>query len=295
MIDQPSRYLQQIAAMNVIQRFGSFVLWVSLLLGITNCSIVAEYPVYIANGADPSVATREYEQLPIFIGHGAYPSKAARQYGSLAFSTDEVCLLVYETEITTYRTLFIGPFGCPCFPLLFFNDLPERPDLFHVAFLFVTRYKQHNLAFDPRQVTIRHPDGTVLRPESIEAGRVHTKWEEVCSTFLLVFKSCRLVEQASDVEELSLITASDIESPYELWDWTGFKMTFRNPQEKQFPIHMNLEGLSNKGHAYKLGDVDLIQGIGRIGYVYPKDPSKVMGRASSQTCRSSWKDKPGIS
>ena len=72
-------------------------------------------------------------------------------------------------------------------------------------------------------------------------------------------------------------------------------MTFRKPQEKLFPIHMNLEGLSNKGNAYTLADVDLIPGKGRIGYVYPKNPSKVMGRASPQTCRSSWEDQPAVS
>jgi len=296
MIDQASRYLQQSAAMNALQQFGRFLIWVSVLLGLTNCSIVAEYPVYVAKATDPRVATREYSQPPIFTSKtkAFEPSDAAVRYGSLTFSTDEVCLLVYETEIVTYRTLFIGPPGCPCFPLLFFNDLPERPDLFHVAFLFVTRHKEHGFVFDPLRIVVRQQDGTVMRPESIKAGRIRTKWEEVCRTFLLFFKSCWLVERTAEAEELH-VEPSMSEGGHELWDWTAFKMSFRKPQEKLFPIHVSLDGLSNRGHAYKLDDVDLIPGKGRIGYVYPRDPSKVMGRASSETCRSSWKDKPGIS
>jgi hypothetical protein len=280
--------------MNLARRFGHLLLWMNVLLGVTNCSIIAEYPVYIAKATDPGVATREYAQSPIFIVDGAYPSGAARRYGNLAFSTDEVCLLVYETEITMYRTLFIGPPGCPCFPLLFFNDPLERPDLFHVAFLFVTRHKEHGFVFDPLRVVVRQPDGTVMRPESIKAGRIRTKWEEVCRTFLFFFKSCWLVERTAEAEELHF-DPSMSEGGHELWDWTAFKMSFRKPQEKLFPFHVNLEGLSNRGHDYKLADVDLIPGKGRIGYVYPKDPSKAMGRVSPQRCRSSWPDKPSAS
>ena len=262
---------------------------------MSSCSIVAEYPVYVARGTDPSVATQEYAQPPVFLGTKAFgPSDVAVQYGSLVYSTDDVCVIVYETEITVYRTLFIGPAGCPCFPLLFFNDLPERPDLFHLALLFVTRHKEHGFSFDPRRVSIQQVNGSVTIPDYIKGGRAHTKWEKVCPV-IAIFHPCRLVEQAADIEELTIDSTSVLEGGYELWDWTAFKMTFRNSQESQFPIHVNLEGISNSGQAYKLAGVDLVPGKGRVGYVYPVDPKKAMGRASPQTCRSLWNDKPDIS
>jgi hypothetical protein len=127
--------------------------------GNNKLSIIAEYPLYIAKGIDSVVMTKEPAQPSLYIEGARAGSK--RFYGSHALSTDDVCVLVYETNISAFRTLFWGPFTCPCFPILFFNDFPERPEVFHLAVVFVTRHKEHAFSFDVRNVTIRHPNGTV--------------------------------------------------------------------------------------------------------------------------------------
>jgi len=268
--------------MNLAWRFGHLLLCMNVLLGITSCSIIAEYPLYLAKGTDSVVMTKEPAQPSLYIEGARAGSK--RFYGSHALSTDDVCVLVYETNISAFRTLFWGPFTCPCFPILFFNDLPERPEAFHLAVVFVTRHKEHAFSFDPRKVTIRHPNGTVSTPQTTIGGRARMKWEESCP----LLRPCRSLEQLVDSEGFI-----NVEGSYELWDWTPFVVTFPKQQQTLFPIHVSLEGMSRSGDEYKLPEFDLIEGRGRIAYVYPiENPKAKTLWVSPQGCRSSW---PGIS
>ena len=126
---------------------GVVLLWGSVSLMSAGCSVVAEYPTYIVRATDHSLATREFVDPPLFLGNGVRPSSAASRYGSVMFSTDDVCVLVYETEISSYRILWAGPFGCPCFPVRLFNGYPERSDEFSLAIVFVSRDRGKYICF----------------------------------------------------------------------------------------------------------------------------------------------------
>jgi hypothetical protein len=95
------------------------------------------------------------------------------------------------------------------------------------------------------------------------------KWEESCP----LLRPCRFLERVVDSEGFV-----NVEGPYELWDWTPFVVTFPKQPKTLFP------------------EVELIEGRGRIAYVYPLEHPKAKTRwVSPQRCRWFWPDKPGSS
>ena len=278
----PSPNLEQLEIISRVSRFLFPCIALSLLL--SSCSVVAEYPIYIMRTTDPTVPTWEHANAPRYLGGGVRSSDAARRYGSVMMATDDFCILVYETAISSYRILWAGPAGCPCFPILFFNRAPERQGYFSLAILMVARDKNSGLSFDPSKVSLRHRNGTEVSIENISGGRVTTNLEEIC---LLGFILCSRVEKASHAEEYSRRVIDDYVDPYLLGDWTAFKFTFRKQDKTLTPMRLQLQGLSRDGREYQLPHVNLEESTALVGYVYPLvDATHMTGRASPADCRS---------
>ena len=101
-------------------------------------------------------------------------------------------------------------------------------------------------------------------------------------------RRCRLIEKVIKGEDIADRSTSEVTDPYELWDWTAFKLTFPKPEKTLFPIRVRLAGLFRDGVEYDLPNVDLVEGSALVNYVYPfKDPKNMTGRALPQDCRAS--------
>lgn len=128
-------------------------------------------PLYFVRATDLSVPT---------FGAGINASPMAARYGRLMFVKDDVCVMVYETDISAERILWAGPGGCPCLPFLLFTSDAEFQPQFRLAVLLVTRNPESGSAFDATQVSMQHANGEIIAAEQIAGGRVRTKWGTIC-------------------------------------------------------------------------------------------------------------------